>query len=375
MQSSWLLRSIVLGVLLNLSTFTFATKIRSSHGVLNVDTLGTEFHHPWGMTFISPEELLVTERRGRLWRFNLKTLQKKEIVGLPVIQAQGQGGLLDVETSPTFDQDRKVFLSYTGGTSQRKSTHVGHGVLRGNKLHNFRTIFRAKPLNASRLHFGSRLVFNERGQLYISLGERGKMQLAQDTSNHAGSMVRINPDGSIPKTNPFLGKPKYQPEIYSYGHRNMQGATLNPWTGAIWAHEHGPRGGDEINIIQAGKNYGWPVVTYGINYDGTEISPFTSKPGLAPPIYHWTPSIAPSGMTFVYGPEFPQWEGDLLVGSLKFRQLRHLVVKGARIIKEEILLDGFDERIRDVQIGPGGIIYVLTDNKNGKLFRITRAKR
>ncbi len=374
MQSSWIIRLSFVCVSFVFAVPSLATRINSSHGPLKLDVLHKAFHHPWGMTFVRANELLVTERRGRLWLFNLTTQRKREIVGLPTIRARGQGGLLDVEISPDFDINRRVYISYTGGTSQRKSTHVGYGVLEGTKLKNFRTIFRAKPLNASGLHFGSRLVFNEKGQLFISLGERGTMQLAQDTSNHAGTLVRINVDGSIPKTNPFLGKSKYQPEIFSYGHRNMQGAALNPWTGALWTHEHGPRGGDEINIIQPGKNYGWPLVTYGINYDGSEISPFTSKPGLTPPIYHWTPSIAPSGMTFIYGPEFPQWEGNLLVGSLKFRQLRHLTIKGARVVKEEILLDGLEERIRDVQIGPGGIIYVITDSKSGQLLRLTRTK-
>lgn len=374
MRSALNLWSLVAVLTMVSATASHAKTLTSTHGALKLETLRSDLHHPWGMAFLSEHRLLITERRGRLWHLNLKSGEKGEILGLPVIQAKGQGGLLDVALSPSFDKDRRIYLSYTGGTAQRKSTHVGFGTLNGTQLKNFRVIFESRPLISSGYHFGSRLVFDSKGHLFISLGERGKMELAQDPSNHAGAMIRILPDGTIPKSNPFVGRPKFQPEIYSYGHRNMQGAALNPWTGELWAHEHGPRGGDEINIIRPGQNYGWPTVTYGINYDGSEISQFTSKEGLTPPIHHWTPSIAPSGMTFVYGPEFPKWEGNLLVGSLKFRQLRNLSIEGARVVNEEILLGELDERIRDVEIGPGGAIYILTDSKSGKLLRLTRKR-
>ena len=373
MQSHRSSASLVTFVALCFSVFSstaVAEVINSSHGPLKLETHRNDLHHPWGMTFLNQNEVLVTERRGRLWRLNLQQGTKREVTGLPVIQAKGQGGLLDVELSPDFQQNRRVYLSFTGGSKDRKSTHVGFGILRGNRLANFKTVFKARPFIPTGYHFGSRLVFDNKGHLFISLGDRGKMALAQDTSNHAGTMIRIFADGGIPKTNPFIGKSAYQPEIYSYGHRNIQGAALNPWTNELWTHEHGPRGGDELNIIRSGRNYGWPKVTYGINYDGSEISAFTSMTGLTPPIHHWTPSIAPSGMTFVYGPEFPQWEGNLLIGSLKFRQLRNLKVKGARVLNEEILLDQLDERIRDVEIGPGGLIYLLTDSKAGRLMSL-----
>ncbi len=361
--------------LLNSSEAQATAQIPSSHGTLSVDVLRSDLHHPWGMTFLSADELLITERRGRLWRLNLKTGTKKEVNGLPVIQAKGQGGLLDVELSPNFGKDRRVYLSYTGGTPKRKSTHVGYGVLKGTKLKNFRVLFEASPKIASGYHFGSRLVFDSKGFLFITLGDRGSMDMAQDPSNHAGAVVRLEQDGSIPKSNPFIGNSRYQPEIFSFGHRNVQGATLNPWTDDVWTHEHGPRGGDELNLIRPKHNYGWPKVTFGIDYDGSTISTRTTGPGFTAPLHHWTPSIAPSGMTFVYGPEFPLWQGDLLIGSLKFRQLRHLKMKGTKVLSEEILLKEFDERIRDVEIGPAGIVYILTDHKNGKLIRISRARK
>ena len=348
-----------------------ARTVVSSHGILNIENLKNGLHHPWGMAFLNQGRVLITERRGRLLSVNIKQNKTRVIGGLPKIIAQGQGGLLDVAIDPEFKKNRWVYISYTGGSPHSKSTHVGRGKLQNAKLQQFEVIFKATPKMKSQFHFGSRLVFSQKGHLYISLGERGKKSLAQDPSNHSGSMIRLRPDGSIPADNPFLKQRGYQPAIYSYGHRNMQGAALHPTTGEVWAHEHGPKGGDEINIIRPGRNYGWPKTTYGIDYDGTIISTQTTLPGITSPIHHWTPSIAPSGMAFVKGPLFSKWRGDLLVGALKDRRLMHLTIRGEQVLEQEPLLGELAERIRDVEIGPSGAIYLLTDSKNGSLLKLT----
>ncbi|MBT6176819.1 MAG: PQQ-dependent sugar dehydrogenase [Deltaproteobacteria bacterium] len=343
----------------------------SSHGPIQATTLKSDLHHPWGMAFINANRVLITERRGRLLALNLKSKHTQVVRGLPRIIAQGQGGLLDVAIDPQFEKNRWVYISYTGGLPRSKSTHVGRGKLQNGKLNQFQVIFKASPLMKSQFHFGSRLVFSNQGHLYISLGERGQKSLAQDPSNHSGSMIRVWPDGSVPADNPFLKQRGYQPSIFSYGHRNMQGAALHPTTGEVWAHEHGPKGGDEINVIRPGRNYGWPKTTYGIDYDGTIISTQTTLPGITSPIHHWTPSIAPSGMAFVKGPLFSKWRGDLLVGALKDRRLMHLTIRGEQVLEQEPLLGELAERIRDVEIGPSGAIYLLTDSKNGSLLKLT----
>lgn len=347
--------------------------VASTHGPLKVETIQNNLHHPWGMAFLGPSRVLVTERRGRLHLLNLNKQTKRKITGLPKIIPGGQGGLLDVALDPDFKNNPWVYLSYTGGTTRSKNTRVGRGKLHNGKLHNFQTIFQATPKTGSPHHFGSRLVFSQEGHLYISLGERGQKSLAQDPGNHAGSMIRIWPSGKIPRNNPFVGKQDHRPEIYSYGHRNMQGAALHPQTGDLWTHEHGPKGGDEINIIRPGRNYGWPKTTYGVNYSGTTITKHTTLPGIQSPLHHWTPSIAPSGMAFVGGPLFPKWQGNLLVGSLKFKRLMLLKLRGETVVHQEELLESLGERIRDVEMGPNGAIYVLTDASNGRLIKLTPA--
>lgn len=371
--------TLLTGVLITFSLLTqyplaqahASRTVESSHGQLSLDSLKSNLHHPWGMAFLNADRVLITERRGRLLAFNLKRSTTRIIRGLPQIIAQGQGGLLDVAIDPQFAKNRWVYLSYTGGSPNAKSTYVGRGKLQNGKLNQFQVIFEATPKIKSQFHFGSRLVFSQEGHLFISLGERGQKPLAQDPTNHAGSMIRIWPDGSIPKDNPFVNKSGYQPAIYSYGHRNMQGASLHPTTGEVWAHEHGPKGGDEINIIRPGRNYGWPKTTYGVDYDDSIISTKTTLPGMSSPIHHWTPSIAPSGMAFVVGPLFHKWRGDLLVGALKDRRLMHLTIRGEAVVQQEPLLEQVAERIRDVKMGPGGAIYLLTDSKNGELLRLT----
>ena len=365
--SIWILSTLLLGSgLSNAQARTFP----STHGPLKLETKQNELHHPWGMAFLDSNRVLVTERRGKLLLLNLSKKTRRYIGGLPPIVADGQGGLLDVALDPNFETNRWVYLSYSGGKKRSKSTHVGRGQLKNGKLQNFQVIFRAGPKMSGPHHFGSRLVFSNDGHLFISLGDRGKRELAQDPSNHAGSMIRILPNGKIPKDNPFVNKKGFNPKIYSYGHRNMQGAAKHPTTGVIWAHEHGPRGGDELNIIRPGRNYGWPKATYGKNYSGTTITKNRTLPGIQSPVIHWTPSIAPCGMAFVTGPLFPKWNGDILVGALKHRKLVHLSIRGESVIQQEILLESLGERIRDVEIGPDGAIYLLTDDFNGRLLRL-----
>ncbi len=363
----WILSTLLLGSgLSNAQARTFP----STHGPLKLETKQNELHHPWGMAFLDSNRVLVTERRGKLLLLNLSKKTRRYIGGLPPIVADGQGGLLDVALDPKFETNRWVYLSYSGGKKRSKSTHVGRGQLKNGKLQNFQVIFRAGPKMSGPHHFGSRLVFSNDGHLFISLGDRGKRELAQDPSNHAGSMIRILPNGKIPKDNPFVNKKGFNPKIYSYGHRNVQGAAKHPTTGVIWAHEHGPRGGDELNIIRPGRNYGWPKATYGKNYSGTTITKNRTLPGIQSPVIHWTPSIAPCGMAFVTGPLFPKWNGDILVGALKHRKLVHLSIRGESVIQQEILLESLGERIRDVEIGPDGAIYLLTDDFNGRLLRL-----
>jgi len=278
--------------------------------------------------------------------------------------------LLDVALHPNFKQNGYVYFSFSEPGPEGQGTAVGRGHLVGNELTGVEIIFRQKPKLTGGFHFGSRLVFAPDGTLYISMGDRGRMKRAQDTRNHQGIIARVNDDGSIPKDNPFLNNAGALPEIYSYGHRNVQGMALNPQTGVIWAQEHGPKGGDEVNILKKGANYGWPAITYGINYDGSIISKLTHKEGMEQPLLHWTPSIAPSGMAFYKGDKFPHWNGDLFIGALKDRHLRRIDLESGKVVGQEILLEELGERIRDVRTGPDGLLYVLTDAPDGKLIRI-----
>lgn len=325
--------------------------------------------YPWAVAFLPDGSFLVTEKPGKLLKISPDG-KKAEIDGLPAIVARRQGGLLDIILDPDFKTNRLIYFSYVGRGMGGTSTEVARAALIGNNLSNLQTIFKAKPKMRSDLHFGSRLLFAPDGTLFITLGERFKMQDAQNLKNHHGALVRINPDGSVPDDNPFTGQKGAKPEIYSYGHRNMQGIALQPGTDTIWTHEHGPQGGDEVNIIRPGVNYGWPVISYGIDYDGSIITDKTEAPGMAQPVIHWTPSIAPCGMAFYNGDKFPDWRGDLFVGALAGAHLRRLDVEGQEIIEQEVLLTDLEERIRDVRAGPDGYLYILTDSHDGKLIRL-----
>ena len=337
-------------------------------------TLVRGLDHPWGLAFLPDGDFLVTERPGRLLRVDGATLQRRTVGGLPAIAAVGQGGLLDVTLHPEFASNGLVYLSFTGADEDGVGTEVARGRLAGDALEEVEVIFRALPKSRGGRHFGSRLLFDANGRLLITLGERGDRPRAQDIGDHAGSVIRINDDGSVPADNPFVTTAGARPEIYTYGNRNVQGIALDPGSGRIWAHEHGPQGGDEVNILVSGRNYGWPVITYGRNYVlGTKIGEGTHKQGMEQPLHYWTPSIAPSGMTLYTGDKFPAWRGNLFVGALKYRLLVRLEMRDKEIVHEERLLEDVLGRIRDVRTGPDGYIYVLTDHDDGVLARLEPA--
>lgn len=335
-----------------------------------VNTLVRGLDHPWGLAFLPGGDMLITERPGRLLRIDGKSFQRRSVKGLPAIAAVGQGGLLDVTLHPGFDSNQLIYFSFTG-EDDGVGTEVARGRLAGDALENVEIIFRALPKSRGGRHFGSRLLFDTNGHLLITLGERGDRPRAQDIGDHAGSVIRINDDGSVPADNPFATTPEARPEIYTYGNRNVQGIALDAVSGRVWAHEHGPQGGDEVNVLVAGRNYGWPVITYGRNYvTGTKIGEGTHKQGMEQPRHYWTPSIAPSGMTLYTGDKFPAWRGNLFVGALKYRLLVRLEERDQNIVHEERMLEDVLGRIRDVRTGPDGYIYLLTDQDDGVLARL-----
>ncbi|WP_416172546.1 PQQ-dependent sugar dehydrogenase [Achromobacter xylosoxidans] len=322
--------------------------------------------------------MLITERPGHLRLLRTPGGLSKPLAGVPKVAAQGQGGLLDVALSPDFARDRYVYLSYAESDGSRSGTAVGRGRLSADAgaLEDFQVLFRQAPKLSQGQHFGSRLVFDGKGHLFISLGENNQRPTAQDLDKLQGKVVRLAPDGSVPPDNPFVGKAGARPEIWSYGHRNPQGMALNPWTGALWEHEHGPRGGDEINLVQAGKNYGWPLATYGINYSGQPIPEAKGETlaGMEPPLYWWARSPAISGMAFYDADRFPAWRRSLFIGALADQDLIRLTLDGDRVVAEERLLGERKARIRDVRQGPDGYVYVLTDASPGELLRLAPAQ-
>ena len=332
--------------------------------------------HPWGVELLPDGRFLVTERPGRLRVVNRDGRLSAPLTGVPEVYARGQGGLLDVALSPGFAQDRLVYLSFAERGSGGAGTAVARGRLGERGLEDTQVIWRQQPkVDGSYNHWGSRLVFRPDGTLFVTLGDRFvHSERAQDLSTTIGKIVRINPDGSVPRDNPFVGRAGALPEIWSYGHRNVQAAVLDA-RGELWTVEHGARGGDELNNPQPGKNYGWPVITYGVDYSGARIGFGTSHPGMEQPVYYWDPVIAPSGATFYSGTAFPDWRGDLLVGSLRPGALVRLRIANGRVTVEERYLDELGERIRDVREGPDGAIYLLTDSSRGRLIRVEPAGR
>ncbi|MCU0931639.1 MAG: PQQ-dependent sugar dehydrogenase [Serpentinimonas sp.] len=347
------------------------------------EVLASGLSNPWAVAFIDNGRMLVTERPGRLRVVEPQGPDRsgpyrigEPIEGVPPVAAGGQGGLLDVVPDSQFAQNRRIYLCYSepeaGGSGN--STALATAVLSADarRLEQVQVLFSQKPKVASRQHFGCRIVEAPDGHLFLTLGDRGsRMEDAQDLGNHIGKVVRIRKDGSVPPDNPFVGRAGAQPEIWSYGHRNAQGATWGP-DNRLWLHEHGPQGGDEINRPEASKNYGWPVITYGERYGGGAVTTgITQKAGMEQPLHQWTPSIAPSGMVFLTSDRYgAEWKNHLFVGSLKFRHLARLEVKDGRVVREERLLENLRERIRDVRQGPDGLLYVLTDSGNGQIIRL-----
>jgi len=337
---------------------------------------------PWGMAWLPDGSMLVTEKRGTLRVVRGGRLLAEPVAGLPKATAHGQGGLLDVAVHPDHARNGWIYWSYNGEQDGNHGTEVARGKLAadGTRMTDVQVIFRMRPKSGGGQHFGSRLVFGRDGYLYITLGDRGdsagkgREQRAQRLDDHAGSVIRLHDDGRVPSDNPYVRRAGALPEIYNHGHRNIQGAALHPTTGRLWTHEHGPQGGDEINIEAPGANYGWPVVTHGRNYGfGTRIGEGNSTAGMVDPLHVWVPSIAPSGMAFYTGARFPRWQGNLFVGALAGQTLVRLTLEGERIVREERLFNGVLGRIRDVRQGPDGLLYLLTDAQDGQLIRLEPA--
>ena len=322
----------------------------------------SELINPWGFTFLPDGSMLINEKEGRIIHFENGI--KTEIKGVPKVYNRGQGGLLDIKLHPKYKDNGWIYLTYSSSEGEKNGGHTAlmRAKLSKDLLIETELLYKATPNTTRGQHFGSRIVFDDNGYLFFTIGERGNRdENPQDITRDGGKVYRLNDDGTIPKDNPFVDSENAKTAIYSYGHRNPQGMVIHPQTKAIWTHEHGPKGGDEINIIKPGKNYGWPVITYGVNYVGTKITDDTSKPGMEQPLHYWTPSIAPSGMEFISSDKYKGWENNLLVGSLKFQYLDNCYIKDGKVVKEERLLDGLG-RVRSINQGPDGYIYVGIEN-------------
>jgi aldose sugar dehydrogenase len=354
-----------------------AFSVQSEKHTLRVTTLVQGLRHPWSMAFLPDGRFLVTERDGQLRLIGQDlNIDPRPIEGLPEIMATGQGGLFDVVLHPDYSNNGWIYWSYNAPGPGGWGTALARGRLQGHRMTNVQVLFSMEPKSRNGQHFGGRIVFDRNGFVYLTLGDRGEKERAQRGDDHAGSIIRLHDDGRIPLDNPWQRQQSVKPEKWTMGNRNIQGAALHPVTGALWTHEHGPQGGDELNMMQSGRNYGWPVITYGVNYGwGTSIGEGTSKKGMEQPVHYWVPSIAPSGMAFVTGASFPQWRHHLLVGALRGQMLVRLVLKGDKVVHEERLLQGQVGRIRDVRIGPQGAVYLLTDDVNGQMLRLDGQER
>jgi glucose/arabinose dehydrogenase len=369
-------------VLLSSAYFTTALAqdrsavINSEKHSFRVVTLLKGLENPWSVAFLPDGQMLVTERAGRLRLVGQDLrLEPKPIAGLPDVEARGQGGLFDVALHPEYVQNGWIYWAYNAPGSGGWGTALARGKLQGLRMTEVQALFSMQPKTRSNQHFGGRIVFDKTGMLYLTLGDRGDKDRAQKLDDHAGSVIRLHDDGRVPVDNPFAKRAGLLAEKWTLGNRNMQGATLHPKTGELWTHEHGPQGGDEVNVMRSGLNYGWPVITYGVNYGfGTRIGEGQTKPGMVQPLHIWVPSIAPSGMAFVSGSKFPHWNGDLLVGALRDQMLVRLVLDGEKVVREERLLQGLVGRIRDVRMGPDGLVYLLTDDAEGALLMLEPVK-
>lgn len=337
--------------------------------------IATGLDHPYAIAFLPDGAMLVTERAGRLRMIKDGKLLETPVAGVPPVHTGSQAGLFDVVLHPNFAQNSTLYLAYASGTAAANGTRVARARFDGAALLDLKVIFEAAPLKDTNNHYGGRMVFLPDGTFALTVGDGFEYrEKAQDLSTHLGKIVRLNDDGSVPQDNPFVGQANARPEIYSRGHRNQQGLVLDPATGRLFETEHGPQGGDELNLVEPGRNYGWPVITYGMDYSGAYVSPYTERPGLEQPIVQWTPSIAPSGLAFYQGDKFPAWSGDLFVGALAFKHLRRLDLdQSGRVMAQEELLNDLNARIRDVRTGPDGYLYVTTDDAAGKVLRVEPA--
>ena len=351
---------------------------RAAAGNLNVETIAGGLANPWALAFLPDGRMLVTERPGRLRIVTRDGKLSPPVTGLPPIAARGQGGLLDVVPDRGFAQDATIYFCFAEPMSGGARTALARARLiaaEAPRLEDLTVIFRQEGPPSTGRHFGCRIVQTPDNNLFLTTGDHGsESREAQNLSNHIGKIVRVRPDGSVPADNPFVNREGARPEIWSYGHRNAQGAALHPVSGKLWMHEHGPRGGDEINIPQAGRNYGWPVIGYGIDYSGAKIHESTHKEGMEQPIIQWTPVIAPSGMAFYTGELFPRWKGNLLIGGLATQLVVRLELDGEKVVREERILHELGERIRDVRAGPDGALWLVTDNPAGRILRVTPAR-
>jgi glucose/arabinose dehydrogenase len=362
------------------ASFAAQAQVATRDHRVRIVTVASGLAHPWSLAFLPDGRMLVTERPGRL-RVLAKdgSLDPKAVEGLPRVDAQGQGGLLDVVVHPDFGRNGWIYWTYAQRDADGlNGTELARGKLAGGpgnyRVEQVQVLFRMQPKSSTGLHFGSRLVFDRKGMLYMTLGDRGEMQRAQDLGDHRGKILRLTDEGKPAPGNPFLVDGKARAEIFSYGHRNVQGAALHPRSGELWVAEHGPQGGDELNLVRAGVNYGWPVITYGVNYGiGTKIGEGTSKPGMAQPQKYWVPSPALSGMAFYEGDRFPRWRGDVLIGALRGQALIRVRLDGERVVGDEFMLAGALPRVRDVRVGPDGYVYLLTDESDGALLRLEPA--
>jgi aldose sugar dehydrogenase len=364
-------------ILLFLSVFVFnscnsnnihADTIETEEVSFRIDTLATGLENPWGMAFLPDGRILIVERPGKLRIFALGELRETPVPGIPDIWDHGQGGLLDVVLHPNYDENGWIYLAYAAPRGDGGNTSISRGRMTGNSFTDVELLFEGQPATGAGHHFGSRIVFDDNGYMFTTIGDRGVMQNSQTLENHNGKVLRMHDDGSVPSDNPFVDVQGAMPEIWSYGHRNIQGMGLHPETRQLWTHEHGPQGGDEINLIQKGLNYGWPEVTHGINYDGSIITTDTTMVGMEDPVLHWTPSIAPCGLAFVDSELFKGWDHNMLVGALAGQHIHRVVLDGESVVHTEKLLEGF-ARFRDIRQGPDGYIYVLTEAP-GLFFRL-----
>ena len=345
--------------------------LETQSGRIAVETIASDLNDPWSLAFLPDGRMLLTQRSGQIRIVTRQGNISAPLAGMPEVYSSGQGGLLDLALAPDFATSRFIYFSFGEPAEGGASTAVARARLADDRLQDVTVIFRSVPKTGGGAHFGSRLAFARDGKLFVTTGERFQFEVAQDLSNHMGKVVRINPDGTVPSDNPFVGRADTRPEIWSYGHRNVEGAAIHPQTGKLWTHEMGPAGGDELNITDAGRNYGWPVVSWGRHYSGASIPAPTTRPDLAAPIRYWTPVIAPSGMVFYNGDAIPAWKGNLLIGGMVARAIVRLTLNGEQVTGEERIAMG--GRIRDVRQGPDGAVYAL-DESNGTLLRLTAAR-